>query len=228
MSSAVANELERLQEFLQDRVAEIVGTNASAISPNAALSSLGVDSLGLLHLIESVESELRIDVPHNVCLDRLTIQTLARSLAETGPSRPAGPAVAIDALSQITADCHLPDDIRPAAVECPAVPRAILLTGATGFLGAFLVRSLLQKTEARLVCLVRPQSGDAETRLRQNLEQYRIWEDGFEHRITVLEADIAQPRLGLSPSAFDRLADEVDVILHAAASVNWIQPYARR
>src|SRR5262249_42540601 len=130
-------------------------------------------------------------------------------------------------LSQMMADCHLPDDIRPAAVEAPAVPRAILLTGATGFLGAFLVRSILQKTESRLVCLVRPQSGDVETRLRQNLEQYGIWEDRFQHRITVLEADIVQPRLGLSPSAFDCLADEVDVILHAAASVNWIQPYVR-
>ena len=188
MSSVVANELERLQEFLQERVAEIVGTDASAISLNAALSSFGVDSLGMLHLIESVESELRIDVPHNICRDRLTIRTLAQALAETGQSRPAGPAVAIDAFSQITADCHLPDDIRPAAVESPAVPRTILLTGATGFLGAFLVRSLLEKTEAHLVCLIRPQSGDAETRLRKNLEQYRIWENRFQHRITVVEA----------------------------------------
>jgi hypothetical protein len=37
-------------------------------------------------------------------------------------------------------------------------PRRVLLTGATGFLGAFLLRELLVSTEVTVYCLVRQRS----------------------------------------------------------------------
>jgi len=223
MSTVVANESVRLLQFLQDRIAEIAGKAGSTIGVNTPLSSIGVDSLGMLHLVEVIESELGADVPDNVCLDRLTIRALAHSIAE----RSHRPVRITDAVSQMMADAQLPEDIRPATACTRPVPQTILLTGATGFLGAFLVRSLICNTEARILCLARPDIGGAEARVRQNLQRYGIWDDQFHDRLAVIEADITQPRLGLSPSAFDTLADDVDLIVHAAASVNWVQPYAR-
>jgi thioester reductase-like protein len=225
MSSTTAAQPCHVERFLQHRVAEIAGVAASSVSLNTTLSRLGMDSLGMLRLVESVECEFGAELPHSLCLDRLTIQSLAQALA----AAPAGDRrTALDLAQQIAADCELPQDIRPpGGVAPPASPQSILLTGATGFLGAFLLRSLLHHTNAQIVCLARPNKDPVDTRIRRNLEQYGIWDDEFGPRIAVFEADITQPRLGLSPHSFDVLAGAVDVVFHAAASVNWVQPYAR-
>ena len=60
-------------------------------------------------------------------------------------------------------------------------PRHILLTGATGFLGAFLLRELLERTEADIHCLVRAGSADeGRTRLRQTLQSVLALATGFQ------------------------------------------------
>ena len=57
MSSAITVASGQIEEFLQHRVAEIAGVTPSSVSLSTALSCLGVDSLGMLHLIEGIESE---------------------------------------------------------------------------------------------------------------------------------------------------------------------------
>ena len=64
-------------------------------------------------------------------------------------------------------DAVLDDSIQPNLSLPPTVnPNRILLTGATGFLGAFLLSELLKKTSADIYCLVRAESTDkASTKL---------------------------------------------------------------
>jgi thioester reductase-like protein len=131
-------------------------------------------------------------------------------------------------LQQMLADSILPDDVRPdrAATNSTAV-QSILLTGATGFLGAYLLRSLLRSTRARVWCLVRPDEHiDDQTRIRENLEVYGLWEPSFESRVYPIAGDLVQPQLGLSSDQFNILCRETDSIFHCAASVNWVFPYA--
>ena len=63
---------------------------------------------------------------------------------------------------KMLSDSVLPADICPAAVM-PIIsePRNVLLTGATGFLGAYLLRALLDETEADVYCLARAVNGEA-------------------------------------------------------------------
>ena len=85
--------------------------------------------------------------------------------------------------------------------------RRALLTGSTGFLGAFLLKELLQQTDAEVHCLVRcssPEHGMA--RIRQNLAQYDIELGDAAERVVPVVGDLTQPRLGLSAEAFDQLA----------------------
>jgi thioester reductase-like protein len=106
-------------------------------------------------------------------------------------------------------------------------PRTILLTGATGFLGAFLLGDLLELTSARIVCLVRAGSeSEALKRIQRNLAQYLIEASDKEVRIVPLAGDLAQPRLGLSEEQFARLAQDVDVIYHNGAQVHFLHPYS--
>jgi thioester reductase-like protein len=107
-------------------------------------------------------------------------------------------------------------------------PRHILLTGATGFLGAFLLRELLDRTAAEVHCLVRARSIEAgRVRLRQTLQTYSLWHDDLEGRIVPVPGDLGEPRLGVSAAVSADLAATIDVIYHSGAFVNWIFPYER-
>ncbi|SCL25723.1 thioester reductase domain-containing protein [Micromonospora pallida] len=104
-------------------------------------------------------------------------------------------------------------------------PKVVLLTGATGFVGAFLCAELVRQTSAEIVCLVRAASPEEGTeRLQNALASYGLPSPPA-HRLRVVPADLAKPRLGLTPAEFDALADEVDAIYHCGAWVNFVRPY---
>jgi amino acid adenylation domain-containing protein/thioester reductase-like protein len=104
-------------------------------------------------------------------------------------------------------------------------PHEILLTGATGFFGIYLLRELLAATAARVHCLVRaPDASHALRRIAQAAERYRLGGLPMD-RVVPLAGDLAAPRLGLPPGAFRELARSIDVIHHDGALVNFIYPY---
>ncbi|TQF15170.1 amino acid adenylation domain-containing protein [Myxococcus llanfairpwllgwyngyllgogerychwyrndrobwllllantysiliogogogochensis] len=131
------------------------------------------------------------------------------------------------------ADAKLPEYLRRAPVQ-PA-PRVVplesmelvFLTGATGFLGAFLLRDLLRMTRARVACLVRARDVDSgHARLRQALEKYDLWEDSFAERLRPVLGDLGAPSLGLSPQVFQEFATRAEALFHLGAHVNYVQPYS--
>lgn len=126
-------------------------------------------------------------------------------------------------------DIHLPADVVPAAAHVPSSekPRAVLLTGGTGFLGAFLLDELLGQTDAKIYCLVRAEDPNhALVRLRENLSNYDLWKDEYEARIVTVPGDLGQPDMGLSDEARADLAHSIDAIYHCAARVSWLLPYS--
>ncbi|NES19105.1 MAG: NAD-dependent epimerase/dehydratase family protein [Symploca sp. SIO3E6] len=106
-------------------------------------------------------------------------------------------------------------------------PKAILLTGATGFLGAYLLDELLHQTTADIYCLVRCSDGNAgKERLKKHLQFYLLWNEDFAHRIIPIVGDLSQPLLSLSEQEFDYLATHIDIIYHNGAFVNASRPYS--
>lgn len=107
-------------------------------------------------------------------------------------------------------------------------PRRIFLTGATGFLGGFLLDELLRETPATVYCLVRAaDDGAAQQRVRSQLESFGLWQEEWAARLVPVCGDLAQPRLGLSDSRWAELAGEIDAIYHNGAWVNALYPYSR-
>ena len=116
---------------------------------------------------------------------------------------------------------------RPADAVSPADFRHVLVTGATGFVGRFLVRDLLAHDAGLNVhCLVRAETGnEALERLRANMEHSETWEDDFAPRLHVHTGDIAQTRLGLSRTDFDDLCGKIDAVYHLAATLSLATSY---
>ncbi|MFM5892271.1 MAG: SDR family oxidoreductase, partial [Dolichospermum sp.] len=106
-------------------------------------------------------------------------------------------------------------------------PKSIFLTGATGFLGAYLLSELLHKTTADIYCLTRCiNREDGKNRLQKDLEFYLLWEETFSDRIIPVVGDLSQPLLGLSEEDFKKLAKTIDIIYHNGAYVNSARPYS--
>ena len=118
-------------------------------------------------------------------------------------------------------------DGNPAAAVPVTEVKEVLLTGATGFVGRFVLRDLL-RMEGDLVvhCLVRATDGDhGLQRLRAAMQDAEIWEERFAARIRVVPGDIGEARFGLSQRAFDDLATRIDAVHHFAAEVSLSASY---
>jgi long-chain acyl-CoA synthetase len=90
----------------------------------------------------------------------------------------------------------------------------ILLTGATGFLGARIGRLILERTDHRLALLVR---GRDEADARRRLE--RAWGGAAGSRVRVIRGDLSLPLLGLELPAYAELVCGLTHIIHAAAEL---------
>jgi thioester reductase-like protein len=122
-------------------------------------------------------------------------------------------------------DAVLPDDAVPEAATSTGAD-GTLVTGATGFLGRYLLRELLQKPGGPIYCLVRATSqAAAHERVAMSLRAVGIDLDAHAERIKVLPGATDAPLLGLSEKDYRHLATQVSVIQHCAASVNWAVGY---
>ncbi len=199
---------------------------------------LGGNSLLALRLISRVRAAFAIDLPLVTLFTAPTVAALATAVEKMqGESHPE--MGVSDEPVDWKAEIELDPAIRVTSTLLPPETNAarILLTGATGFLGAFLLRGLLRQTSAEIYCLVRAQSAEEGARkIADNLQQYELeiaragGEREASHppslpRVVPVCGDLAKPRLGLSPEEFDSLAASIDAVYHNGAYVNFVYPY---
>ena len=114
----------------------------------------------------------------------------------------------------------------------PEVPvlNQVLLTGGTGFIGPFLMKSLLEQTKSKIHVLVRASDEkQGRQRLRAAMESMGPCPAGlmemFEARVFPVCGDLGQPKLGLMQDTWDFLASEIDTVFHNGATVNYLFNY---
>ncbi|MET7767149.1 amino acid adenylation domain-containing protein [Nocardia sp. NPDC005366] len=208
-----------LERDIAEVYAEVLAVSPIGVEDD--FFALGGSSLLAFTLHQRLSARIGRAVPMSALLAHPTVGALAGFLTgAAAPDRENGPAE----------DAVLDRDITPEHCA-PAVtgnPREILLTGATGFLGAHLLRELLDTTDARVWCVVRADSAEAgANRIRRALTRFRLWDGESADRIVAVPGDIAEPRLGLSAADHDRLASTIEVIYHNGARVNHVDPYPR-
>lgn len=110
------------------------------------------------------------------------------------------------------------------------MPHQVLLTGGTGFIGPFLIKSLLEQTRATIHVLVRSSDEkQGRQRLRTAMESMGPCDaelmEMFEARIIPLCGDLGQPQLGLAQEVWNSLANQIDTVFHNGATVNYLFNY---
>ncbi len=120
----------------------------------------------------------------------------------------------------------------PALLPETPILNNVLLTGGTGFIGPFLVKSLLEQTRANIHVLVRAsEERQGKQRLRAAMESMGPCPaevmQMFEARVIPVCGDLGQKELGLTREAWDFLTSEIDTVFHNGATVNYLLNYDR-
>ena len=126
----------------------------------------------------------------------------------------------LDIMRRFVRDCI--ERRRLAAPVSPSGFGEVLLTGATGLIGRYLLRELLRQNAAlRVHCLVRADDAEAgRQRVRAAMQEAEIWDEAFDARIVAVVGDIEQVQLGLTSGQFDELCRHIDAVYHLAADIN--------
>ena len=207
--------------------ADVLDLDQAEVGVHDDFFDLGGDSLLAARLLFRLGEILDVDLVLPDLLDHPTVARLADAM--TARQRGELPAITTTAATR-DRDLDLGAELGLGALPPPAQGRQaeVLLTGATGFFGAFLLDELLRQTGARVHCLVRA-GGRAEAweRLRGNLERYGLRPLDVADRVQVLVGDLAQPRLGLGDDHWESLAERLDTIYQNGAHVDVLLPYAQ-
>ena len=195
--------------------------------------AMGGHSLAAMRVVGLVEQAVGRRLSVQALLQGRTLAEVAAAVGASGPQA----AGAEDDAAAALGDAVLAPEIGAASAAGwepwqASDPGAVLLTGATGFVGAFLLRELLAATQATVYCLVR---GGTEAACRERLVAawrcYGLPVETLGARVVVVPGDLAEPYFGLSEAAFEdsgaggglhlpqRCAGECGVAVCAGAAV---------
>lgn len=227
---------------VRSAVAVSLQADPEDIDEESKFRSLGGDSLTAVHLARLLEQiyGIRVSVD-TVVSESYSLRDLANyiDLKRT-----------MDQDSVSYDEIHSPEAGRLRAVDLtvprftkattdtPFVPstasaaQAVLITGASGFLGRFVCLDLLHRfagTDNRVICLVRASDdASARERLRDAFSSSTSLLAEFDSvavNLDVVAGDLAEPQLGLDGATWNRLISGVTEIVHAGAMVNHALPY---
>jgi amino acid adenylation domain-containing protein/thioester reductase-like protein len=223
-----------IEKKLTEIWAEVLRVEQVGIYDN--FFELGGHSLLVTQVLARVRKAFSIDLSLGSIFEAPTVVGMAERIemgmpTESGFEISKKDAIAKCGVSRIALDNEavLDPTIRPNNVpfELKTQPTAIFLTGVTGFFGAFLLSELLQQTEADIYCLVRsPNITEGKQKIQSTLQSYLLWNEHLSSRIIPVVGDLSEPLLGLSEREFLALAEQLDVIYHNGALVNFTYPYS--
>ncbi len=240
-----------IEEKLAHIWVQVLGVEPIGIHDN--FFELGGHSLLTTQLLSQVRETFQVNLPLRHLFENPTVAELAVAIAFGAWRDTPLQDVEVRSVADLSAEAILDPTIRRGELlPVRAIETAIdsiFLTGATGFVGAFLLDELLKSTRSRVYCLVRASTlEEGRQKILKNLQRYGLGRasrqkqskypassrcqafirhyENIAARVVPVIGNLSQPLLGLSEEQFQHLAGEIDVIYHSGAAVNLLYPYA--
>ncbi|KAI0346141.1 alpha-aminoadipate reductase Lys1p [Trametopsis cervina] len=239
------------EEAMRSIWARILPNAPSPIPLDDNFFDLGGHSILATRLIFEIRKSFVIEAPLGLVFDKPNIKDLSAAVDELrntdlGFTYKPGDNVATSPTSASTSTgrsieygkdyeallSKLQPSYSPISSDYSSRPITVFLTGATGFLGAFILRDLLEREErvAKVICLVRASDSEkALARLRESASGRGVWNEKWVEtsRLEVVKGDLDQERFGLDNDSWQRIAETADAIVHNGALVHWVYPYEK-
>eukprot|EP00667_Euglena_gracilis_P000671 EG_transcript_671 len=211
----------------QLKVLEVIraALHTNAVGPEDNFFNVGGHSLAAIRTTMELNKSFGIQLPTSVIFNEQTAVRIG-SAVDAVRSGSAGKAAApkVDMLAEAVPAADI--QARDGAIPPSGKPVGAFVTGADGFVGSFVVHTLVELTDCPIYCLVLSESVDeAKARMTRALEAIGRWTDACEGRLRILPGNLAKPKLGLTPEAYEDVANNTDVLFHVGAWVNWLHDY---
>ncbi|CDK24273.1 unnamed protein product [Kuraishia capsulata CBS 1993] len=232
-----------LQAQIRDLWLDVLPQRPATVSPEDSFFDLGGHSILATRMIFELRKKLIVDLPLGTIFKHPTIAAFAAEVAKVKDGEEVqlatGTAAGEDdedapvdysADAKTIADTMLKESYKTRLDISQTERINVLLTGATGFLGSYILRDLLTRPELDVVVYAHVRAKDKEAgleRVKKTAKTYGIWDDKFESRIQVVIADLAQEQFGLPADEWTKLNNTIDSIIHNGAMVHWVFPYQK-
>ncbi|NEQ09933.1 MAG: amino acid adenylation domain-containing protein, partial [Moorea sp. SIO4E2] len=210
------------QKTLAEIWQEVLGIEKVGTHDN--FFELGGHSLLAIQVISRVRAAFSIELKLRDIFESPTVAGVAQAIDQGNNDTQVTNQVK-DLRAEVILDSKIQN--QSVAFKYISEPKNIFLTGATGFLGVYLLSELLEQTKGNIYCLVRATSSEqGKQRLQSSLESYSLWNESKSSRIIPVIGELSAPLLGLDEPQFNHLASQVDVIYHNGAWVNFVYSYS--
>lgn len=234
-------EFTEMEAKIRDLWITVLPNRPSTIHPEDSFFDLGGHSILATRMIFELRKKLFIDVPLGTIFKHPTISSFASAVQrlsnmEDGSETAENDAVENENASKID---YYEDAVKLSKTQLkhtyqtlerldPSKEINIFLTGATGFLGTFIAKELLQRSELNIKIYAHVRAKDPETglqRLIKTSKTYGVWDNSYKSKLEVVLGDLSKPQFGLSDESWNKLSSTIDVIIHNGALVHWVYPY---
>ena len=228
--SSMMTQLSEAEAALAGIWARLVpGLMPNTVKPSESFFDIGGDSMKAQQLAYRIRRDLGADLAINKIYRQPTLKDMAAVVDSLRSSEPVAEAqdgksetdYGKDALGMAKV---LPSSFQTAAdISNPVV----FLTGATGFLGSFILKDLLSREPqiAKVILLVRAKdAASALNRVKMTCAAYGVWQESWSSRVECMTGSLGPEKFGLSDADWTA-ATEADVVIHNGAQVHWINTY---
>ncbi|KAK5109035.1 hypothetical protein LTR62_007583 [Meristemomyces frigidus] len=216
---------------------------AESMSRETSFYDMGGNSLAAVQVVSKIKKQYGVDPLRVMVAGQPTLRSIGgyidRSLdpdklrldMEAGEQEEPQAELYYENLAKQIS--QLPGSIQGLGSEYPKVTTGmnVFLSGATGFLGAYILHDLMMRSPPNHVYAhVRAaSSAQGMERLRTTCTAYGIWQDWWESEgvLEVVTGDLEKPQLGMSEGDVKKIVQGCDLIVHNGARVHWLDPYAR-
>ena len=195
-----------------------------AFDDHTHFTDLGTNSLTVVEMINKLEYQSGIELDIKQIVSSLTVNDLAHHIQLIMRGEKPN-------LTNLSAECILDNNIWPQHNYTlqPEQCHNIFLTGSTGFLGAYLIRSLIKQSKTKnitIFCHARAENQQkAMERIINNMKFFHCWEEAFQDKIVAIPGDLKKPRLGIEETLYLKLCNTIDIIYHNGAILNFLFSY---
>ena len=194
------------------------------INPQCSFSELGLDSISAIEYVSQINKHYAISLQTTVMFDYPTLGDFCHFIKHkiTGNTSEILNYISVENTLLMADREEYYKQIKQLPTCSPLnTEHHVLLTGASGFLGCFLIERLISLSNKNIYCVVRGKNDEsARVRLIQQLNRYNIdWQHAAD-RLIVLNGDLSSQNMGLSDQNYDLIAVETSHIFHCAAHVD--------
>ncbi|OAX43282.1 L-aminoadipate-semialdehyde dehydrogenase [Rhizopogon vinicolor AM-OR11-026] len=221
---------------VRDIIGRMVERPIDNLQDNTDLFDFGLDSLQSSRIRNAIQREIDLcgnKLSPNAVFEHPSVTAIAQLLVSLSSGKEAAPAqispleIMLELVRKYSYFAYIPNTHVSGANETAngSVSRVVVLTGATGSLGAYILDELLSDTSVVTVyCLCRAKNdADASSRVAASMKTRKLLSRYVQNqaRIKALAADLSANKLGLQSDVYNEIATQATLVIHNAWAVNF-------